>query len=301
MKKTVESGNFGYPYIVGLPSQTRKGTVYLDHPTVALISKPNVNLAGMLDWVDGFRSGFDADLDDNIKGWCDDIQRLDACNESEQLIKAAGQLCYMSFLGKYTPNSNVLGYLGHILESKHFSVTEHANFSFFFGGVSRSWSHEAVRHRHASPSQLSQRYVDGKALRFVLRPEYVGNQEAIERFEDQCDWFRKQYEDEANRLLGDPSIVKPGMSKTDQRKAVNQVAREVLPNSTETAMVLTGNASAWRHFINVRASAGADKPICRTAWFVAKFLKDPAVAPNLFADIEMTDDWRDGVVVKNAK
>jgi len=301
MKKTVESGNFGYPYVVGLPSQTRNGTVYLDHPTVALISKPKVNLAGMLDWVNGFRSGFDANLDDNIQGWCDDIERLDSCTESEQLVKAGGQLCYMSFLGKYTPNSNMAGYLGNILESKHFSVTEHASFSFFFGGVSRSWSHEAVRHRHLSPSQVSQRYVDGKALRFVMRPEYEGKRDLIEDFEDRCDFLRYGYEKQASLLTKDQDLIKPGMGKTDQRKAVNQVARELLPNSTETAVVLTGNGSAWRHFINMRASAHADPEIRRTAWFVAKFLKDPSVAPNLFADIEMTDDWRDGVVVKNAK
>jgi len=300
MSKHYESSNFGYPYVSCRPSYTKGGTAYLEHPTVALVSKPKFDLDGMTDWVSGFRTGHDSDFDDNIDSWINDIRDKSNCTDAEQGIKAGGQLCYLSALGKYTKNADMQGYLDNILGSKHFSVTEHANWTFFFGGVSRSWSHEAVRHRHLSPSQLSQRYVDGRALRFVIRPEYIGTSE-VERFEKRCDFFAEEYEDLAKRLISEGIIKTEGMSRTDQRKAVNQVARELLPNSTETAAFFTGNASAWRHFLSIRGTGHAETEIRRTTWFVAKFLKDESVAPKLFNDVEIGDDWRDGVIVGKQK
>lgn len=293
----------GYPYVVGRPHQTAIGATYLTHPTVALINKPQVNLHGMLEWVSDF--GLDEDVYDAVEAWKLDIQDKDPdglnISDGEQLIKAAGQLCYASFLGKFTPNAQLPQYLENINKQGHGSVTEEANYTFFFGGVSRSWSHEAVRHRAGmSPAQLSQRYVDGRALRFVMRPEYLGTAEEA-RFKQRCDFFFMEYEALADRLISDGIINTLGMGRTDARKAVNQVARELLPNSTETALVITGNARAWRHFLSMRASKHAEPEIRRTAYYVAWCLKQSGVAQHLFADVKLADHWKDGVEITYVK
>lgn len=294
----------GFPYVLGTPSFTAQGTAYLTHPTVALISKPRVQLRGMLDWVDTFADG-DSTVAEPVAAWQLDIQDkdLDGLNisDGEQLIKAAGQLCYASFLGKYTPNAQLPEYLENINKQGHGSVTEGANYTFFFGGVSRSWSHEAVRHRAGmSPAQLSQRYVDGRALRFVMRPEYEGTDE-VGRFQNRCDFYAGEYDALAKRLIADRIIDTTGLARTDARKSVNQVARELLPNSTETALVITGNARAWRHFLNMRASKHAEPEIRRTAYWVAWILKQPQVAQHLYADVALPNNWRDGVSIQYTK
>lgn len=293
----------GFPYVLGKPSYTKRGTAYLTHPTVALVSKPRVQLRGMLDWVSTF--GDDEMAAEGVEAWKLDIQDKDEgglnISDGEQLIKAAGQLCYASFLGKFTPNAQLPEYLENINKQGHGSVTEEANYTFFFGGVSRSWSHEAVRHRAGmSPAQLSQRYVDGRALRFVMRPEYEGTGE-VDRFKARCDTFATWYEELATRLVLEGTIKTEGLSRTDARKAVNQVARELLPNSTETALVITGNARSWRHFLSMRASKHAEPEIRRTAYWLAWILKQPQVAQHLFADITLENNWRDGVTMRYIK
>jgi thymidylate synthase (FAD) len=298
-----DAGN-GFPYVLGKPSFTDTGTAYLTHPTVALISKPRVQLRGMLDWVRTFGDN-DPGAAEAVETWCLDIEYTHpdtlALSDGERLIKAAGQLCYASFLGKFTPNRELPAYLENINRQGHGSVTEEANYTFFFGGVSRSWSHEAVRHRAGmSPAQLSQRYVDGRALRFVMRPEYEGTPE-VTYFKTRCDFYAREYEALAERLRGYGIIDMSRMNKTDARKAINQVARELLPNSTETALVITGNARAWRHFLNMRASKHAEPEIRRTAYWVAWALKQQGVAQHLFADVQLPADWRDGVSILYTK
>lgn len=289
----------GYPYIVGRPQTTEAGVAYLTHPTVALISKPQVELKGMLEWVRTF--GVDEESTGAVEAWCLDIEedRLPdgtPISGGERFVKAQGQLCYASFAGKFTPNKELPQYLENINKQGHGSVTEGANYSFFFGGVSRSWSHEAVRHRAGmSPAQLSQRYVDGRVLRFVQRPEYDGDATETELFRRRINWYANEYDQLAERLRLKGVGIREGMSRVDQRKAVNQVAREVLPNCTETALVITGNARSWRHFLSMRASKHAEPEIRRTAHYVAWALKEPTVAQNLFQDVKLPYDWRDGV------
>src|SRR5437868_5857910 len=83
----------------------------------------------------------------------------------EHLVEVAGRVCYMSF-AKPRPGGNH-AYIDHILEVGHGSVLEHAVWNFLFANVSRSLTHELVRHRHFSYSQLSQRYVDESVAEYV--------------------------------------------------------------------------------------------------------------------------------------
>src|ERR1700694_5176206 len=117
-----------------------------------IITEPSVYLVGRQAVDDGELSRFLAD--EGVESW-----QTDSSVGGEKLVETAGRLCYMSF-AKPRPGGNK-AYLGHILEVGHGSVLEHEVFNLIFTGVSRSFTHELVRHRAGfGYSQLSQRYVD---------------------------------------------------------------------------------------------------------------------------------------------
>ena len=159
-------------------------------------------------------------------------------------MKTAGQTCYASFGPQRTYNENAKRYFDNLSSSGHGSVFEHAMFSFLCYGISRSNTHEIVRHRAGTAfSQLSQRFVSGKVLRFVERPEYQEHPALHKRFEERIDRAAREYEEVADELLalqseGDQLLS--AEAKTDRRKRVQQTARSVLPNEAETILVLVG-------------------------------------------------------------
>ncbi len=114
------------------------GVLYLVKPGVVLLSRPSVNLGGLA----GFLSGFDESL--NFPEYLDDPTKLP---DGAQLCKIAGQVCYMSFGRGRTFNAQAVRYFNNLKSSGHGSVFEHANFSFLLYGISRSVTHEIVRHR----------------------------------------------------------------------------------------------------------------------------------------------------------
>ncbi|MER7167245.1 FAD-dependent thymidylate synthase, partial [Micromonospora sp. NPDC000207] len=96
---------------------------------------------------------FNAPLMENLTGWSTDA------DGGQALAEAAGRACYQSWKKPNPATATNAGYLAHILEIGHLSVLEHGSVTFYFTGVSRSFTHELIRHRHFSYSQLSQRYV----------------------------------------------------------------------------------------------------------------------------------------------
>jgi flavin-dependent thymidylate synthase len=167
------------------------------------------------------------------------------------------------------------------------SVLEHAYYSMVVWGVDRAFSHEMLRHRAGwAFSQLSQRYVDGKTLRFVERPEYQDDALLHASFEQWIDDSREEYDVRARMLVNKMEAQLAGLPATDRRKAVNQAARNCLPNETETALVLTGNVRAWRHVLEMRAAPSADVPISRVMLCAYEILR--AVSPVLFDDYEQS-------------
>ncbi|PBC39023.1 thymidylate synthase (FAD) [Rhodococcus sp. ACS1] len=176
-------------------------------------------------------------------------------DDGQHLMEFAGRACYQSF-GKTNPKTATNeGYLRNILVQKHESVLEHMSVSFYIEGVSRSLTHELVRHRHFSYSQLSQRYVDSADVAFVIPPAYEGDQEAIIDL----------------GLLAGTAIgaynrrVQRGMAQGKTRKQAREAARAVLPNETETKLVVTGNLRAWKEFLVKRDNPAADREIQRLA------------------------------------
>lgn len=259
---------------------TKGGTAYLKSPGVALISKPDVDISGTANFLEGFPKNFEF-----IKYLKDPVKLPPA----EKLTKVAGQTCYMSFGPKRTWNKEAQKYFDNIIFSGHGSVMEHANFSFLIWGVSRSFTHELVRHRAGCAySQVSQRYVSGRVLRFVERAEYQGDKHLHELFEGRIDRAHREYSEMADYLYAKQEKgykILSGEQKTDLRKKVQQVSRSLLPNETEAPIVVTANVRAWRHMINMRASNHAEVEIRNVFFNIYKILKD--VSPMLFKDFKV--------------
>lgn len=269
-----------FPFIESKPFFTKNGTPYLKKSGIALISKPDVNLLGMK----AFLSGFPADY--KFEDYLKDPLELPS---AERLTKLAGQTCYMSFAPGRTWNKDAQKYFDNIVTSGHGSVLEHANFTFLLWGVSRSLTHELVRHRAGvGYSQVSQRYVSGRVLRFVERAEYQKDQTLHKMFEERIDKAYKEYTEMANYLYEKQQKgykILSGEAKTDLRKKVQQVARSVLPNETEAPIVVTANLRAWRHMINMRASDHAETEIRGAFFNIYKVLKK--LSPRLFKDFKI--------------
>jgi thymidylate synthase (FAD) len=206
----------------------------------------------------------------------------DTDNAAELLCMAAGKICYDAF-GK--GRSDTGQYLGHIIESKHGSVLEHAVWNFVIAGVSRVFSHEHVRHRAGiAVSQRSQRYVSESESGQVLLPMIESNAEAKRVWEEAVSHSQAAY-DKLVQLLAED--LKANIDKTLLVKTVRSAARGVMPNSTETYLFWSANARALRHYIEMRASMHADIEIRKVAVQILKIMQGEA--PNLFGDYRLVD------------
>lgn len=278
--------NAGFPYLSSTPHRTGRGTPYLKHAGVVLVSKPDVSVEGMR----GFLEGFDESL--AFPGYLDDPTPLPS---AARLLKVAGQTCYASFGPRRTHNDKAQRYFDNLASSGHGSVFEHAVFSFFLYGISRSNTHEVVRHRAGTAvSQLSQRFVSGSVLRFVERLEYQDVPALHKRFEERIDQLSQEYAEVTDELLalqteGHPKLT--AEAKTDLRKKVQQAARSVLPNETETTMVLSANVRSWRHIIEMRTEPHAESEI--RDLFFRIFLILRRLEPALFGDY-IVEPYPDG-------
>ena len=213
----------------------------------------------------------------------DDVPWSTDAEGGQALAEFAGRACYQSWKKPNPATATNAGYLNHILDSAHLSVLEHGSVTFYLTGVSRSFTHELIRHRHFSYSQLSQRYVPGREAPMVepgviaddpdLHKTFVEAAEAsVRAYNELLEGLEKRFSDEPNPTL--------------RRKQARQAARTVLPNAAETRIVVTGNYRAWRHFIGMRATEHADVEIRELAIECLRQLK--GVAPNVFADYTIT-------------
>ena len=271
------SEDSGFTAIHSPVHATPGGILYLFKPGVVVLARPSFHLQGLA----GFLEGYDPAL--RFPEYLDDPTNLP---DGAQLCKVAGQVCYMSFGPKRTMNEHAERYFNNLKSSGHGSVLEHATYSLLLYGISRSVTHELVRHRAGfSFSQLSQRYVSARALRFVERPEYQQDDELHQQFLQRIERAAGEYASITNRLL---EMQQAGVNilsaevKTDLLKKVRQGARSVLPNETEAPIVTTANARAWRHVIEMRASPHAEVEIRELA--VRIFLCLRLIDPVLFGD-----------------
>ena len=244
----------------------------INAPSVYLVGKQELNSLDCAEFLEAH----------GVEHW-----NTDTDNAGEQLVETAGRLCYMSF-AKPRPGGNQ-AYINHILEVGHGSVLEHAVYSMIFTGVSRSLTHELVRHRAGmSYSQLSQRYVDESDCAFVVPPSITLTSESGAWWASCMGRALGQYQAMIESLEMRFADI---TDKTLKRKKIRETARSVLPNCTETKIFVTGNARAWRHFLELRGSIHADAEIQRLAIAVLKVLQ--AESPNLFGDYTVTEQGID--------
>lgn len=215
---------------------------------------------------------------------------------AEKLCESAGRLCYMSF-GKGRKTNKE--YLGHILDVGHGSVLEHAVWNFILTGVSRSFTHELIRHRAGfGYSQLSQRYVDESHADYV-EPSCIADDPELHQL-----WLKSvAAAQDSYRILVEKLLVKFASypDATLRRKMARQAARSVLPNACETKIFVTANARALRHFIELRANEHADDEIRVVAVEMLRLMQKEA--PNIFGDytIRALEDGREVAETPNRK
>ena len=221
------------------------------------------------------------------------VSWLGESTDGERLSEFAGRLCYMS---QGNPAKRpTREYLDNIKKQGHGSVLEHANYSLLLEGVSRSLTHELVRHRAGfAYSQLSQRYVDESNASFVVPPAIVGDDTLEQRWRAQIEGAQKEYVALVEQLMERYGWV---TDRVHRRKMAREAARAVLPNATETKIVVTGNARAWRTMLELRAGEGAEMEIRRLAVTVLRLLQREA--PGFFSDfvIYVADDRREAAKV----
>lgn len=242
----------------------------------------------------------------------DDVPWSTDADGGQALAEFAGRACFQSWHKPNPATATNASYLRHILEVGHLSVLEHGTATFYLTGVSRSFTHELVRHRHLSYSQLSQRFVpEGDAA--MVEPAVIADDpNAHELFRETTEACVKAYQRLSAgleerfayiRAVGLHNAYLPDDSDAEicqgcgqpwpcqkariyTNKQARQAARAVLPNATETRIVVTGNYRAWRHFITMRATEHADVEIRAVAVEILRQLQ--ALAPNVFGDFTIT-------------
>jgi thymidylate synthase (FAD) len=241
-----------------------------DPSTIRVLREPTVYLMGrqVTDAAE-----VDRFLADHGVAWQTDTEVA-----GEHLVEVAGRVCYMSF-AKPRPGGN-RAYVDHILQVGHGSVLEHAVWNFLLTGVSRSLTHELIRHRAGfGYSQLSQRYVDESVAEYVVPDCIADNPELHRIWLDAVAHSHQAYIKLTEKLQ---ETFKDESDRTLRRKLARQAARSVLPNATETKIFVTANARALRHFIELRGSRHAETEIRKLAVAVLKIMQTEA--PNLFGD-----------------
>lgn len=194
-------------------------------------------------------------------------------SDAEKLTEFAGRGCYESW-DKPNPATRAnADYNAHIIDVKHFSVLEHASITFYVRDVSRSLTHELVRHRHFAYSQRSQRYADESANLIVVPPDIRKSNRAMHALSALDARAKTVY-----RELMD-IMVQEGLP----RKRARSAARAALLGSQSTAIVVTGNHRAWREFMSKRNDPAADEEIHTLASTILLVLKERY--PSLYADM----------------
>ena len=196
------------------------------------------------------------------------------------LVEFAGRACYQSWSRPNPATATRDGYLKHILTVGHYSVLEHGSISVYITGVSRSLTHELVRHRHFSYSQLSQRYVKDSGGEVVWPKALLEIGSGI--FSEAMASAHRAY---LHLVLLLEEVYADEPNATKRRKLARQAARAVLPNATETKIVVTGNYRAWRHFLHLRATEHADVEIRELAVACLRVLWEEV--PGIFNDFSI--------------
>ncbi|QSX06359.1 FAD-dependent thymidylate synthase [Sedimentibacter sp. zth1] len=218
------------------------------------------------------------------------VKLVSYTQDPEKLVAASAKLCYSQFGGdeimEDLTDENIEKFLNILMSYGHQSPIEHISFSFAIEGVSRTLTHQLVRHRIASYSQKSQRYVTEGQFQYIVPPAIQTDEKAKKIFIEAMENDQKSYDKIAN-ILKDKYIkeyINEGFSEkkaksTAEKRAIED-ARYVLPNACETKIMVTMNARTLLHFFNVRCCNRAQWEIRDMA--EKMLIEVKKVAPNIF-------------------
>lgn len=210
--------------------------------------------------------------------------------EPEKIVATAAKLCYsssdISSLKEGLTEDKTRSFIEMLASIGHESVFEHVSFTFGIEGISRACSHQLVRHRIASYSQKSQRYVNENGFEFITPPEIEELPEAKAEFDRLMEQITESYDKIADlltanhtaRLTAEGLDEKTAASKA--RKLANEDARFVLPNACETKIVVTMNVRSLFNFFEHRCCNRAQWEIRAVAEEMLRLCKE--AAPNIF-------------------
>lgn len=219
------------------------------------------------------------------------VKLLSHTPDAEKLIATAAKLCYSSSdiesLRDGLTDDKVESFIDMIVSIGHESVVEHVSFTFGIEGISRACSHQLVRHRIASYSQKSQRYVSENGFEFITPPSVAGLPEAKAEYDRIIDEITRSY-DKLAALLTEKhtsEFMSQGMDEKSARskasKLANEDARFVLPNACETKIVVTMNVRSLFNFFRHRCCNRAQWEIRAVADEMLRQCLE--VAPHIFA------------------
>lgn len=194
------------------------------------------------------------------------VSLLQSTQDPEKLVAQAAKLCYsasdVETIGEKLTPEKIAEFVRRLIALGHWSALEHASFTFGVEGVSRALTHQLVRHRLASYSQQSQRYVTLAEFPFVIPPAIAANEECRNRYTGAMEAAGRAYAE----------LLSTGIPAED--------ARYLLPNACETKVVATMNARELRHFFSLRCCNRAQWEIHELADRMLALVKTKA--PNLF-------------------
>ncbi|MBP2070258.1 FAD-dependent thymidylate synthase [Anaerococcus nagyae] len=218
------------------------------------------------------------------------IKLINYTQNAEETIASAGKLCYSSVgvdeIDKNLSKEAIQKYINMLNNLGHESPIEHASFTFAAEGISRSLSHQLVRHRLASYSQQSQRYVKINNFEYIIPPSIEENEEAKEVFIKAMQEDQKNYSQITDVLFNKNynSFIKEGIAEKEARRKAEKLAiedaRYVFPNACETKIVFTMNTRSLMHFFSLRCCNRAQWEIRNMAFEMVKICKK--VYPTLF-------------------
>ena len=245
-------------------------------PHISVISRPNI------DWL-----AIDRFLDDKQTSW----NRTQNSTDSEELIEFSGRICYMSFGEKQSPRTNY-EYIKNLIEQGHESVLEHVNWTFEISNVTRSFTHQLVRHRIGfSYSQLSQQYVEHSDFE-INSPIDLENFPKTNKAWEKAQGLIRQAYTEIVKSLEDELDKSKFDSNKEKSRLINSIARQLLPSGTSTSLVMTANARALRHFLKLRGSTQGDmemRNFCITLFDLLN--KEAAAVFSDFKKVTLSDGY----------
>lgn len=213
------------------------------------------------------------------------VKLIEHTPNPEKVIAASAKLCYSAVgvddILEGLSEEKTMEFLEKLMSYGHMSPIEHVSFTFGIEGVSRALTHQLVRHRIASYSQQSQRYVKLNQFEYIIPPEIESDPDAKNTYISAMEQSQRSY-DELVRILKE-KYINGGMKNIEAEKKAIEDSRYVFPNACETKIMITMNARSLMNFFEHRCCNRAQWEIHNLADAMLKQVRE--IAPILFKNV----------------